>query len=107
MSHKIQLTNGSYKILEECLNAIGWAKSISDIMLSGGVLSKLPEQKIPEGAITQKDFIAWQRLDAPIFEVSDKERETIRKCLTHFTTEGKIPASVQSATLFAAFGFEA
>lgn len=122
MNHKINLTQGAVRYLRDMLASTGWAKSINDIILGGGLLvDVLPEPSEPptttpverEAADQARirllahtaDVKAWAALPVPEFDVTEKQRDCIRRCIKHFAELGNIPPTPQAYVLLTAFGY--
>ena len=122
MNHKINLTQGAVRYLRDMLASTGWAKSINDIILGGGLLvDVLPEPSEPpvitpverEAADQARIRLAahtanvktWSALPVPEFDVTEKQRDCIRRCIKHFAEQGSIPPTPQAFVLLTAFGY--
>lgn len=107
--HTVKLSQGAVHLLRSIVDAPGWAKSTSDIIVGGGLLSddRLPEYKdAPTDKTSKEESKAWLEKAASPFEITEKEREAIKRAIEHFTGQGNIKASKYSAELLKAFGFE-
>jgi len=107
MNHKINMSQGAVNLLRNIISGTGWAKTTQDIILGGGLLAdtRLPEyENIPT---EKKAAMEWAKAPAPEFEVSEKEREAVKRAITHFCTQGALPIGLASAELLKVFGFTA
>jgi len=112
--YEIKLSNGATNFLRNMLNSTGWAKTVSDIILGGGLLVEVvPEVEVPpatEGELKlayDKRLNEWSTAGEYKFSVSDKQREAIRRCIKHFAEQAGIPPNRSSAMLLTAFGYSA
>jgi hypothetical protein len=112
--HSLALPQMSAAALTEVLEAPGWSKTPADIMLAGQLLvDVLPEITRPEAVVKARTQAECRKADAAwcdlaiAFEVSEKQREAVKRCLTHWTEKGALPGGRYSAALLAAFGFTA
>jgi len=106
MNHKINLLQAEANLLRGIIAATGWCKTTQDIMLGGGLLadSRLPEfENIPTEAKAVKE---WAKVAVPEFEVTEKERDAIKRAITHFVSLGQA-ASLPALGLLKAFGYTA
>ena len=110
-NHPIKIPQLSVKCLTDCLEGAGWSKGPADIVLGGQLLvDVLPEVTLPEAvtkaksqAESRKADAAW--CDAPVeFEVTEKQRDAVKRCLTFWTEKGAIPGGRYSSALLLAFG---
>jgi hypothetical protein len=101
------------KALLDCLEAPSWSKTTSDIVQSAAILDKLPDITQPDavaGSKTQSEARkadpAW--CDAEVLlELTEKQRETVKRCVTHWSEKGALPGGRYSAALLVAFGLGA
>ena len=94
-------------MLRSIIEGNGWAKTTSDIIHGGGLLAKgrLPDVgPLPEADVDAK---AFAEKPAPEFEVSEKEREAIKRAIKFFAESGNIKPSSFSLEVLLAFGFTA
>lgn len=105
--HKINMKQGSVRILRDIVSAVGWAKTTEHIIIGGGLASRLPEiAEYPAPKATEAEVKAWAVTIIPEFEVSEKERDAVKVAIKHFTEQGGIPPTPYAADLLKAFGFE-
>lgn len=108
--HKITLPQMSAKGLSEMLEGAGWAKTPQDIVGSAAILDKLPTITVPENIAAAKSQSAARMADATWcdlevkFELSEKQRETVKRCLTFWSEKSAISGGRYSSTLLLAFG---
>jgi len=110
MTHKIKLNQGSVKFLRDMLAMPGWATNVGDIVLGGQLLCDVvPETDDPpagEDANNREKVMAWANVDKPEFELTEKQRESARRCLKHFAEKGAIPPVKNAMLLLVAFGYD-
>lgn len=103
MNHKINMSQGAVNLLRSIVSGNGWAKTIQDIMLGGGLMVKLPEYaNIPTEDKKAKE---WAEIKEAEFEVTEKERDSIKKAIAHFVELGAIPTNKGAVELLTAFGY--
>jgi hypothetical protein len=122
VSHTIKLTQGALRYLHDFLGAVGWAKTTSDIVIGGSLLAEIlpappapPVTDIPKESTAaqvnelrakhEADTKQWRDTPAPEFDLNDKQRDAVRRCLKHFAEQAQIPSTPQAATLLRAFGY--
>jgi len=99
---KISIPQNSVNLLAQCLALAGWADSPADIYRAGHLLaSGLPELPAqPEAEADLKEWAAAVRE----FEITEKERAVIVRCLTKTAKHLPINRDGHSTALLAAFG---
>lgn len=105
MDYKINIKQGSFRILSDLLGSTGWCKTTQDIIVSGGLLARLPEESIPD-RMTVSEFTTWAAKLVAEFTITEKERDTVKKCIKHFVEEGKVPGNKYATELLLAFGYD-
>lgn len=110
MTHKIKLNQGAVKFLRDMLALPGWANTVKDIILGGQLLvDVVPEvPNPPEGADAndREKVMGWANTEVAEFEVTENQREAVRRCLKHFAEKGAIPPVKNAMLLLVAFGYD-
>lgn len=105
--HKINIKQGSLRILRDIVSATGWAKTTDHIIIGGGLASRLPEvSTAPDKAATEQQVKDWLNIGVTEFDVSEKERDAVKVAIKHFAEQGSIPPNIYAAELLKSFGFE-
>jgi hypothetical protein len=109
--HKLNITQGAAKYLQDLLNVLGWAKTTNDIIIGGSLLStKLELTTFPEATAEETvrayeaRVLPWMNTKMDL-ELTDKERDCVRRCLEHCSKEARIRVSKYSSELLTVFGY--
>lgn len=110
-SHELKLPQLAAKALADALEGPGWAKGPADIVLAGQVLvDVLPEIALPENVATARTQAACHKANAEwcgqeiAFRLTEKQREMVKRALTHWAEKGALPAGRYTTALLTAFG---
>lgn len=111
--HPLKLPQLAAKALADTLEGAGWAKSPADIVCAGAVLvDVLPEINEPEAVAKAKSQALARKADAAwcdaeitgIRQLTEKERDTCKRCLTFWSEKGALPAGRYTTALLTHFG---
>lgn len=117
---KITLPQNSLNLLRNFLAQPGWARTTKDIYLGGKLLAEtLPELDISWvrndkelAAMASEEREAYRAIDREFcdkpceIEISDGERDVVRKCMEKLTEGGVVPPGKYTFRLFDIFGFK-
>ena len=112
--HTVTIPQLSVFALTDVLEAPGWSKTPADIMLAGQILVEvIPEITRPEAVVKARTQSEARKADGPwcdlpvTLEVTEKQRECVKRCLTHWTEKGALPGGRYSSAMLGGFGFTA
>jgi hypothetical protein len=108
-SRTLDLNLGAVRLLAQVLAQLGWYTETSDAYRAGAVL-EMPELDTgqaptgPNGSPAGDDLVVpWLRQPRSI-AISDKQRETCRRCVAHHLAKGALPPGPYTNRLIRALG---
>lgn len=115
--HKITISNAATNLLVSALSNIrpGWIESVNDLAISscllGGTFGEFDAKYVPhkvtgrDGKETEIEVLdaAWAKATAE-HSFSEKERDTVKRCLTALAKKGTLPPGKPALELLSAFG---
>lgn len=90
--HNIKSTRGGVSLILSALVQPGWTKVTASIYRAGKLVEDLEMKFNEEPPKDAAEGKAWS-LNEVSFDVSEKEREVLKECLTHHVKEGHIGPS--------------
>lgn len=105
------------EILRQLMDQPGWTKSIEEIIRGGQLLADVipqledrpvePVDNMTAATIAdyRKVVKAWNEHKLPAWEITDKQRDTIRACIKFCAEKGAVPATPTFVPVLLAFGF--
>jgi hypothetical protein len=85
-SHTLKLTHGSAELLRVLLMAPNWYANAADAHRAGTVLEH-PAMDNLEPPKDEKAAEEWRKVPREV-EMTEKERDTAKKCVEHFISKG-------------------
>lgn len=106
----LDLNRGAARLLAHMLSQPGWCKDTSDSYRAGVLLEndtlevgRLPKNE--KGDDAGEDAINhWLKASHPTFELTEKQRDTCKRCIEHHLKGGAVHITVFTVHLQRAFG---